>query len=125
MFIQSDDVASPKSTPVRLSETAAAAGREPFGHELDEPLEEPLDDPNPEPLDEPVWLEPPELEELPKLAPLLPGTPVEHASAQAPQANAPPSPWVATQLDSVSLELQVIDWAFGALKSPPGQMQSR
>jgi hypothetical protein len=41
-------------------------------------------------------------------------------------AAAPASPVrLETQLDSWAFELQIEDWAFGALKLPPGQMQPK
>jgi hypothetical protein len=99
MVIQSVVVASPKSTPVRLSVTALLPGRRvPAQSEeppLDEPvpllpLDEPLDEPKPlPPLDDPDELLVPPLpfgapepdpEVLPKLLPLLDEAPPwEHA----------------------------------------------
>jgi hypothetical protein len=74
------------------------------------------------PLDEPPFCEPLD-EPTPPLLDVLP--PAEHALSHAPHAKAPASPWLETQVDSWSFDPHVGDCAFGALKSPPGQMQPR
>jgi hypothetical protein len=144
--IQSVVVASPKSTPVRLSVTALAPGRRVPAQSEEPPLDEPkplppLEEPD-EPLDDPKPLAPPEepdelpvvvspldvpAGELPPKVVLGPdAAPWAHTLWQAVQAVAPASPVsVETQLDSSAFEPQICDCAFGALKSPPGQMQPK
>ena len=85
----------------------------------------PVDEPDE--LPEPLLFDPPELEEVPPKVVPPPEEPAleAHALSQAVHAVTPASPWVERQLDSPSFEEQVSDWAFGALKLPPGQMQPR
>jgi hypothetical protein len=129
--------ASPKSTPVRLSETERSAVA---GGAFDvQPVVLPLDDPEPplEPLEPPEPPDPPVFPELeppepapdepapPELLPKPPDPLVEHALLHAAHAFPEFALVAAEQLDSAARAMHVCELALLALKSPAGQLHSR